>query len=128
MWDGAKGVGSVAEPRHEDGATVRDKRGHSSTFRGALEFCRPRRCSLKRRGWTYLIVVGCLRDGCLAGPGIEPPSAAVRVGERCHPLVGTRHVRKPHRDKNPSAKHQGAPFFHKPPSPFSPSPLLIAEG
>jgi len=30
------------------------------------------------------------------GPGIEPPSAAVRVGERCHPLVGTRHVRKPH--------------------------------
>eukprot|EP00962_Isochrysis_galbana_P037232 scaffold12976_cov138-Isochrysis_galbana.AAC.1 len=41
--------------------------------------------------------VGCLRDGCLAGPGIEPPSAAVRVGERCHPLVGTRHVRKPHR-------------------------------
>eukprot|EP00962_Isochrysis_galbana_P056855 scaffold28982_cov136-Isochrysis_galbana.AAC.1 len=48
MWDGAKGVGSVAEPRHEDRATVRDKRGHSSTFRGALEFCRPRRCSLER--------------------------------------------------------------------------------
>eukprot|EP00962_Isochrysis_galbana_P047609 scaffold19515_cov114-Isochrysis_galbana.AAC.1 len=37
------------------------------------------------------------RCGCLAGPGIEPPSAAVRVGERCHPSVGTRHVRKPHR-------------------------------
>eukprot|EP00962_Isochrysis_galbana_P032711 scaffold10796_cov114-Isochrysis_galbana.AAC.5 len=33
----------------------------------------------------------------LAGPGIEPPSAAVRVGERCHQLVGTRHERKPHR-------------------------------
>eukprot|EP00962_Isochrysis_galbana_P006709 scaffold1798_cov118-Isochrysis_galbana.AAC.6 len=30
-------------------------------------------------------------------PGIEPPSAAVRVGEPCHPSVGTRHVRKPHR-------------------------------
>eukprot|EP00962_Isochrysis_galbana_P038553 scaffold13700_cov136-Isochrysis_galbana.AAC.4 len=55
------------------------------------------RRALGGRGWTYLIVVGCLRDGCLAGPSIEPPSAAVRVGERCHPLVGTRHVRKPHR-------------------------------
>eukprot|EP00962_Isochrysis_galbana_P007633 scaffold2065_cov114-Isochrysis_galbana.AAC.4 len=28
------------------------------------------------------------------GPGIEPPSAAVRVGERCHPLVGTRHPQR----------------------------------
>eukprot|EP00962_Isochrysis_galbana_P013983 scaffold3972_cov95-Isochrysis_galbana.AAC.1 len=50
--------------------------------------------------WTYLIAVGCLRDGCLAGPGIEPPSAAVRVGERCHPSVGTRHVGKPNGPKS----------------------------
>eukprot|EP00962_Isochrysis_galbana_P008602 scaffold2391_cov124-Isochrysis_galbana.AAC.4 len=28
------------------------------------------------RGWT---------DGCLVRPGIEPPSAAVRIGERCQP-------------------------------------------
>eukprot|EP00962_Isochrysis_galbana_P016172 scaffold4624_cov138-Isochrysis_galbana.AAC.8 len=41
-------------------------------------------------------------------PGIEPPSAAVRVGERCHPSVGTRHVGKPH-----STQHTG--FLDVPP-------------
>mmetsp|Transcript_32661 Transcript_32661/g.104259 ORF Transcript_32661/g.104259 Transcript_32661/m.104259 type:complete len:97 (+) Transcript_32661:234-524(+) len=37
------------------------------------------RRALGGRDWTYLIVVECLRDGCLAGPGIEPPSAAVSL-------------------------------------------------
>eukprot|EP00962_Isochrysis_galbana_P040008 scaffold14465_cov107-Isochrysis_galbana.AAC.2 len=44
-------------------------------------------------------------QGYMAGHGIGP-SAAVRVGERCHPSVGTRHVRNPRREKiAPAAGH-----------------------